>query len=139
MTVGVALLVLSALLTILEIHSFTIYFLAVALACLSGALTAFYFGGLTAVTITVGVALLVCLPAAHWLRKRMQNKASDEVTCDDVGRRVEVISKQPNAVKVSYRGSVWDAKVETGEAVAVGQAMRIKARDGSTLLVETEK
>ncbi|MGA8261972.1 MAG: NfeD family protein, partial [Arenicellales bacterium] len=138
-TFGIALLIAGALMVVAEIHSFTIYLLAVAAACFAaGGLAVGLHTGLDVTLAAFGLVLLAGLPAAHVARRRLHNPESDRVSRDDVGAAVRVVSNDDDGLRVSYRGAQWDARPATGlpaEALAPGARLTIVARDGNTLVV----
>lgn len=135
---GTVLLVIGALLAVSEMHTLTIYLLAVALACFVGGAVAFVGGSLTSTLAAIAVVLLLGLPIAHWLRARMKNAASESMSQDDVGRDVLVIESGNGRLRVNYRGTAWDARLSKADATLPrpGQNLRIVARDGNTLVLE---
>lgn len=134
---GIVLLIVGALVAISEIHTLTIYLLAVALACFVAAGVAFAGGGLSLSLIVLGIVILLGMPVAHWLRLRMKNHASEQVSQDDVGRTVSVVEVGAEGLRVSYRGSAWNARVQENHSLdpQVGQTLRIVAREGNTLVL----
>lgn len=138
---GIALLVAGALAVVVEIHSFTIYLIAVALACfVAGGLALLGYTGLDATLMAFALVLLAGLPAVHVVRKRLKNAESDLVSHDDVGAEVEVIAVRDRSLRVRYRGSEWDARPVGGLAVQrllPGSVLRIAERNGNTLIVSS--
>jgi membrane protein implicated in regulation of membrane protease activity len=137
---GTILLVVGAIIAVSEMHTLTIYLIAIALACFAGAVVAFYGGGLTATLVVIGIVILLGMPLAHWVRGRMKNRASDEVSQDDVGRPVTVIEAGVDgALRVYYRGTDWNARLmHRNETIPQpGQTFSIITREGSTLVIGT--
>ena len=134
------LLVIGAIAIVSEIHTLTIYLLAVALACFAGAAAALAGAGLTLSLIILAIVVLLGMPIAHILRRRFVNKESDEVSHDDVGRTVTVIGNLNGRLRVSYRGSTWDARLAETAAKAPenGDACRITSREGNVLIVSPQ-
>ena len=65
--------------------------------------------------VTLGVftgVTLLSLPIAHWVRRKLSNREAEEVTRDDVGHSVTIISAEAGKIRASYRGTVWDARLE---------------------------
>lgn len=137
--VGIVLLILGALMVVAEIHSFTVYLLAVAVACfVAGGLAVGAHTGLDLTLIAFGLVLLAGLPAAHVARRRLNNPESDRVSRDDVGATVRVVSLDDGNLRVSYRGAAWDARPAAGlstDALTPGARLTIVEREGSTLIV----
>ncbi len=133
---GIVLLVIGAIVTVSEMHTLTIYLLAISLACFAGAATAFLGAGLTPALVVVGVVTLLGLPIAHWMRKRMKNRASDDISNDDVGRSVRVLEAGGDNLRVFYRGTAWQARMQDTHAnVHAEQTLRIVAREGNVLIL----
>lgn len=131
------LLIVGALVAISESHTLTIYLLAVALACFVAAGVAFAGGSLPLSLIVLGIVILLGMPVAHWLRGRMKNCASERVSQDDVGRTVSVVEVGGERLRVPYRGSTWNARMQEKYSLdpRVGQTLRIVAREGNTLVL----
>ncbi len=134
---GTILLVIGAIIAVSEMHTLTIYLIAVALACFAGGAVAFLGVGLNGTLAVVGVVILLGLPIAHWVRGRLKNRASDEVSNDDVGRTVKVLEADGESLRVSYRGTAWQARMQDASAAAPqsGQTLRIVAREGNVLVL----
>lgn len=134
---GTILLVAGAIIAVSEMHTLTIYLIAVAVACFAGAGAAFAGAGLPFSLAVVGVVALLGMPIAHWVRVRMKNRASDDVSNDDVGRSVKVLDAGDEFLRVSYRGTAWQARMQEASAAApqVGQRLRIVAREGNVLVL----
>lgn len=136
-TLGIVLLIIGALAAVSEIHTLTIYLIAVAIACFAAGGVALAGGGLILSLIVLAVIVLLGMPAAHWVRKRLKNRASEDISRDDVGRSVTILESQNNALRVSYRGSVWDARLEnaSGKAPQAGDTYCIASREGNVLIL----
>lgn len=136
---GIGLLITGALVVVAEIHSFTIYLIAVAVACFAaGGVSVGLHAGPDTTLIVFAAVLLTGLPAAHVARRRLKNTESDRVSHDDVGAVVEVVSVRNGAIRVAYRGAEWDARPAAGtspEELRPGTRPTIAARDGSTLIL----
>ncbi len=139
---GIILLIAGALVVVTEIHTFTIYLIALAAACfVAGGLALGAHTGLAATLIAFAIILFAGLPAAHYARRRLKNPESEDVTHDDVGATVTVVAVDGAQLRVSYRGAEWDARPVaelTPESIAAGARLRIVARDGNTLVVAGE-
>ncbi len=134
---AIVLLIIGAIAAVSEIHTLTIYLLAVAVACFSAAGTAFAGAGLTWSLIVLSLITLLGMPLAHWLRKRLKNTSSDQVSQDDVGHDVTVLESATGKIRVSYRGAAWDARLKDPQAAppAAGATCRIVAREGNLLVI----
>ncbi len=136
---GVEFLLLGALVVAVEIHSHTIYLLVVALACLvaGGLILALHADPATAL-ILLGVMLLAGLPAAHYARRHLKNPESDTISRDDVGAVVEVVAVNEGTLRVSYRGTEWDAVAlpeGSMKDMVPGMKLHVVNRNGNTLIV----
>jgi membrane protein implicated in regulation of membrane protease activity len=136
--IGIALIVLSAGLIVLEMHTLTIYLLAAAAACIAGGTVALAGGGLVWTLSSIAITGAVALPLAHWTRGRLKNRASEDVSRDDTGHSVTVVEAEGRVLRVAYRGSTWNARLRDASAVAPGpgHTLVISAREGSTLVLE---
>ncbi|MHB8348152.1 MAG: NfeD family protein [Acidiferrobacterales bacterium] len=141
-TVGIVLLIVGAFVTVAEIQSLTIYLIAVALACfVAGGLALLAHTGLATTLIAFALILLAGFPVAHYARRRLRNPESDRVSRDDVGATVEVVAVRGQTLRVSYRGTEWDARPAAGISAAglvAGTTLRIVERDGSILVVDRQ-
>lgn len=136
--IGIALIVLSASLIVLEMHTLTIYLLATAAACIAGGVVALAGGGLVWTLAAIAITGAVALPLAHWTRGRLKNRASEDVSRDDTGHSVTVVAAEGGMLRVAYRGSTWNARLRDATAVtpSPGHTLVISAREGSTLVLE---
>jgi membrane protein implicated in regulation of membrane protease activity len=136
--IGVVLIVLSASLIVLEMHTITVYLLAAAAASLAGGVVALMGGGPLGTVSAMAITGVVALPLAHWARGRLKNRASEDVSRDDTGHSVTVIEAAGGVLRVAYRGSTWNARLRDSSASVPppGQTLRIAAREGSTLVLE---
>lgn len=136
--IGIALIILSASLIVLEMHTLTIYLLAAAAACIAGGVIALVGGGLVWALAAIAITGVVALPSAHWVRGRLKNRASEDVSRDDTGHSVTVVDAAGGTLRVAYRGSTWNARLRESSAAAPqpGHTLVISAREGSTLVLE---
>lgn len=136
--VGIALIVLSAGLIVLEMHTLTIYLLAVAAACIAGGATALTGSGPVLTLSVMAATGAVALPLARWARGRLKNRASEDVSQEDTGHAVTVVEAQGGTLRVAYRGSTWNARLRDASAAVPepGRTLVISAREGSTLVLD---
>jgi membrane protein implicated in regulation of membrane protease activity len=136
--IGIALIVLSAGLIALEMHTLTLYLLAAAAACIAGGVTALAGAGPIWVVSAMAMTGVVALPLAHWTRGRLKNRASEDVSMDDTGHSVVVIEADGEMLRVAYRGSTWNARLRDASAAKPqpGHTLVISGREGSTLVLE---
>ncbi len=141
MVVGILLLSLGGVLVVAEINTLTFYLLAVALACFAAGAVSVAGAGLPVTLGVLGGVSLLGLPLAHWLRARLRNPEADRISADDVGRTVTVDRVDGGALQVSYRGSVWQARLAgtaAGDPPRAGERLRIARREGNVLIVERD-
>lgn len=136
--IGIALIVLSASLIVLEMHTLTIYLLAAAAACVAGGVIALAGGGPLWTLSAMVVTGAVTLPLAHWIRGRLKNRASEDVSRDDTGHSVTVVEAKGGMLRVAYRGTTWNARLRDSSVAAPepGHTLVISAREGSTLVLD---
>lgn len=136
-TLGIVLLIVGALAAVSEIHTLTIYLIAIALACFAAGGVALAGGGLMLSLIVLAVIVLLGMPLAHGFRKRLKNRASEDISRDDVGRTVTILDSRGDGLRVSYRGSTWDARLANaaGTAPQAGETCRIASREGNLLVL----
>lgn len=134
---GIGLIVVSAILIALEMHTLTVYLLAAAGACMAGGVIALVGGGPLWTVSAMAITSVVALPLAHWARGRLRNRASEDVSRDDTGHSVKVIEAAGGVLRVEYRGSTWNARLRDSSTPppAPGQTLLISAREGSTLVL----
>ncbi len=139
-TVGIVLLIVGASVVAVETQSLTIYLIAVAVACfVAGGLALIAHTDIATTLIGFAFILLAGIPVAHYARRRLKNPESDRVSRDDVGASVEVVAVRGETLRVSYRGTEWDARPAIGfstAGLAAGATLRIVERDGSMLIVD---
>jgi len=142
LTVGIALLIAGAVLIAVEMHTLTIYLIAVAAACFASASVSLaVHPGIGVTAFVFALTLFGVLPVAHLVRRRLGSKASEEVSRDDVGQVVTVTDASCDGdLRVTYRGAPWDARLKNGAGgkASPGDRLWIVARDGNTLFVEKE-
>lgn len=127
---AIAWIVLALLAVLAELHSHTVYLLALAAALgLAGVLGLCGFGP----GMQLAALGLVCLggfPAAGWYRRHQGKRAG--LAPADVGAEVVVVTAGAEKLRVYYRGTEWDA-VYRGPAVQAGERLRIVGLRGSVL------
>ncbi|HEX7342256.1 MAG TPA: NfeD family protein [Rhodanobacteraceae bacterium] len=134
--VGILFLIVGALVTLWEIHTVTIYLIAVAAGLFAGGGLILSGGGITAGLVLTAIVILLGLPVAHWWRRKLRNHASEAVTHDDIGRKVTIVSIHGATLRVDYRGTTWDARMDgTASAPDAGSVLTIARREGNTLIL----
>lgn len=134
---GIIFLVVGALVALSEIHTLTIYLIAVAVGLFAAGGLALAGGSLTADLALLAVIIILGLPAAHWWRGKLKNREAEEVMHDDAGRRVTVVGVTDTSLRVDYRGSTWDARLDPAVAAtpATGDTFTIARREGNLLIL----
>ncbi|HEX7338778.1 MAG TPA: NfeD family protein [Rhodanobacteraceae bacterium] len=134
---GIIFLVVGALVLLSELHTLTIYLLAVAAGLFAAGGLALAGGGLTADFALLAIIIILGLPIAHWWRRKLKNRASEDISQDDIGNKITVVAINGPHLRVDYRGSTWDARL-ADDAIAmpsVGATCTIARRDGNTLFI----
>lgn len=136
-TLGIIFLVVGGLVTLSELHTLTVYLIAVAVGLFVAGAMALAGIGITADLAVLAIIILLGLPLAHWWRGKLKNREADEVSEDDVGRSVTIVSVTGNALRVDYRGSTWDARLdaEADTIPANGDTFQITRREGNLLIL----
>ena len=134
---GIAFLIVGGLLVVIEMHTVTIYLLAVALGCFAGGAVAIAGHGLDVTLGVFAVVTLLGLPVAHWVRLKLRNREAEDVAHDDVGQSATIISAEAGKIRASYRGTAWDARLvePTKSPLHPGETCRISAREGNVLVL----
>lgn len=135
---GLAFVIAGTLVLIAELHSLTVYLLALAIGLFAASALSFAGVGLDAALVVLAVIVVLGMPLAHFARKRLKNRESERVSQDDVGHEVVVVSVEETSVRVAYRGSTWSARFDTPATLAsarTGDRYRIVRRDGNTLVL----
>ncbi|MGH8112347.1 MAG: NfeD family protein [Rhodanobacteraceae bacterium] len=136
---AVVMVIIGGICVVVEINTLTFYLLGVGLAAFAAAIAAFLGVPVQGSLLICAATLLVDLPLAHWLRRRLnRNAASTKVSENDAGQAVVILAIRPNgAFRVSYRGSGWDARTEADSRVpAVGETWVIDHREGNLLFLK---
>lgn len=136
---AIAMVIIGGLCVVAEINTLTFYLLGVGLAAFAAAIAAFLGVPVHGALLICAATLIVDLPLAHWLRRKLnRNPASAAVSEDDVGKSVVILSVLPGGnIRVSYRGSTWDARSEaTGQVPVAGETWVIGRREGNLLLLQ---
>ena len=125
--------IMAAVLVGVELATGTFYLLAIGAACVIGGLAAWVgFEGWMQFAIA-STASLVGLSAAHrWRRSRTQTPPMAGL---DIGQMVKVIEwRDDGTARVQYRGSYWDACLETPQTPRQ-ESMVIRDMRGSVLVI----
>jgi membrane protein implicated in regulation of membrane protease activity len=123
----------AAILVGAELVTGTFYLLAVGVAAAMGGIAA-WLGASLEMQFLIAGGLGVALTAAahHWRVRQAMPPQQDSF---DIGQAVQVLSSKPDGtVRVSYRGTEWDAELASPRA-ALSTTLYIVATKGSRLIV----
>lgn len=126
-------------LVIVELLTGTFYLLVLGIAAAAGAALAYF--GMT-FGVQTGAATVIAVLGVVLVHRYRANAARGATPANaiDVGQRVTFeswVNEAEGLARVSYRGTLWDAKV-IGER-AVGTLYYIRSIDGSTLHIAAER
>ena len=132
-------LMAAAVMITIEVMVGTFYLLVVAAALASVGLTEWLFQ--TPLSVNLGLFALLCLvgiPLARRFQKQRSQRQHPSNQPLDVGQNVLVEKHlHHNIYQVKYRGTIWQAQLEAGQAVS-GQTAYIYAQEGNVLLIRSE-
>lgn len=120
----------------LEMATGTFYMLVIGVA--------FAIGGLAALagfslTIQITLSALAGVVGVIMLQRKKHNTLTTEMSDPNIGEQVKVLTwGEGGKVRVSYRGSSWDAELEDAD-VAKDSTFYIKAMRGSVLILAHQK
>lgn len=118
---------------LVELHSGTVYLLAIAFAAGSAGVMALFGAEPTAQLAVAALAGTAGCYVAHGVRKR-QAKVNRPAITGEVGQTVVVV--KPGATpRVSWRGSEWDAVLADGSSAAIEDRLRIQRQEGNRLVL----
>ncbi len=125
-----AFLVLGLLAAMAEMHTGTIYLAGVAAAALLTAGSGFWLPGNWLIFVFVVLCAAVTILVMLTRRRRMLGQ---KLVDFDIGQTVSVrdVSHPDNRLIVTYRGTIWEATMEDGAAVAPG--------DNAVIVRKTDK
>jgi membrane protein implicated in regulation of membrane protease activity len=131
--------VVAGLLVAAEMLTGTFYLLMLALGAVCAALAASLGLSLTVQLVIAAVAGGGATAVWHWHRARQPRSAPAHRNRDvnlDIGERVKVLHWDADGTaRVSYRGSLWSARLASGSADSAGDYTVI-AVEGNSLLLE---
>lgn len=118
---------------LVELHSGTVYLLAIAFAAGSAGVMALFGAEPTAQLAVAALAGTAGCYVAHGVRKRQATLNRPAIT-GEVGQSVVVV--KPGATpRVSWRGSEWDAVLADGSSAAIEDRLRIQRQEGNRLVL----
>lgn len=133
-------LIAGFLLIIFELITGTFYLLIIGIAALISGLLAYFGMGTTTQFIVASIVMLVGLWAVRQWHKKQETSPSSQSL--DLGQSVTLdswISENDKMARVSYRGSLWDAKIVDDQASMNTKLFFIHKMEGNTLYISQEK
>ncbi len=127
-------LVLALSAALAELHTGTFYLAGVALVAFATFVTGFWLPDDPLIYIfAVGCVLAVVIV---WLWRKTLPQDSGLADFDTGGEAmVAAISRDPTRLTVTYRGTRWDAVLESGPPPEIGSLLQITGKTGSVLHV----
>ena len=118
---------------LVELHSGTVYLLAIAFAAgLAGAMALLGAEPVAQLAVAAIGGAVGCT-IAHGVRKR-QAKLNRPTITGEVGQSVVVV-KAGATPRVSWRGSEWDAVLADGSAATAEDRLKIQRQEGNRLVL----
>ncbi len=133
------------LLITIEMLTGTFYLLVIGIAALIGAIVAFAGGSIWLQALIAGISGLIGVWYAHQKLTAEKAKTGMPNTNQlDIGQPVTVlqwVNQAQGLVRVNYRGSQWDAKLDAGQsgAVNVNDVLMISGQQDGVFLVSAVK
>jgi membrane protein implicated in regulation of membrane protease activity len=128
-------LAIGALLIGGELMTGTFYLLIFGVAAWIGGALAFFGAGLDIQLAVAGASAIAGLFLVIKYGPRWRQGGTQGGPDLDIGNEVRVETAEGPRLKVFYRGSVWDAVVDSGDVVRAGEIAVIQAVRGITLVV----
>lgn len=123
----------AAILVGAELVTGTFYLLAIGIAAAMGGVAAWLGASLEMQFLIAGGLGVALIGAAHHWRVRQATPPPQDSL--DIGQAVQVLTAKPDGtVRVSYRGTEWDAELASPRA-ALSKTLYIVATKGSRLIV----
>jgi membrane protein implicated in regulation of membrane protease activity len=129
----------------IEMLTGTFYLLVIGIAALIGAIVAYAGGEFWLQALIAGISGLIGVWYAHGkLTAEKAKKGMPNTNQLDIGQPVTVlqwVNQAQGLVRVNYRGSQWDAKVDASEsgAVQINDVLMISGREDGVFLVSAAK
>ena len=116
-----------------ELMTGSFYLLLLGIACAFGGIAALVEASTTVQLLVAGGSAIAML--ALKLPTRLQQRLrSPEVQANDIGASVTVTRVENGQIRVSYRGSEWNATEVSSAPVAVGDTLRVIRVEGIGLV-----
>jgi membrane protein implicated in regulation of membrane protease activity len=135
-------LILGLGLVIVEMVTGTFYLLVLGIAAFAGSVAAFLGASLLLQVLSTGAIAVIGIFAVHRWHRSRGRKGAGVPNVLDVGQTVTLeswIDESARLVRVSYRGSSWDAQLLGDAAVQPRDLLYICGMDGSRLQVSRVK
>jgi len=128
------------LLVVAELMSGTLYLLVIGLGAAAAGALALAGAGFAAQLACAAVVSVVGSFALQRLKGGAKGEAGGAGVSLDAGQSVEVVEVLPGgALRVSYRGTQWDAEIEGGASAAPGDRLIITATRANTLILAARR
>jgi membrane protein implicated in regulation of membrane protease activity len=132
-------LVIGLTLVVVEVLTGTFYLLVLGVACFGAGAAAFV--GLSFAIQSI-VAAVVAGTGLYFVHAYRARNAAQQMAPIDAGQRASFeawIDRASGLARVSYRGALWEARVDGSAALEQGAVLYVLASEGNTLKVSTER
>lgn len=126
-------IVVAGVLLVVELHSGTVYLLALSLAAALAGIVALFTDSLPAQFTVAAVGGAVGAYIAQGVRERERKRQRPPVT-EEAGQTVVVVRDSP-AIRVSWRGTEWDAVLADASTAAKDERLTIVRQEGNRLVL----
>lgn len=126
-------LIIGIVLLIAELHTGTVYLLAVAVSSISAAVVSLFIANIFIPIIT---ATLLAIIGCACVYKYLPKPKSSDMAVQHVGQIAEVIEVTHQKITVLYSGSYWQAQLKHPDQIEVGAKVKIVKYNNSLLIVE---
>lgn len=131
-------IITAVLLFVAELFTGTVYLLVLAAALLGAGLAVWLFGIGTAAALALAALLAaIGITVLYRLRPNRHGDAAIAANDLDIGALVRIESRLEGGLwRVSYRGTLWEARAVGGAELQAGSSARICGKEGIVLLIE---
>ncbi|MBL8386329.1 MAG: NfeD family protein [Burkholderiales bacterium] len=125
-------------LVVAELMTGSLYLLVIGAGAAAGGALALAGAGFAAQLAGAAAVSVAGIAVLKVLRRGGGHKSGQGAVTLDAGQLVEVLECHADgALRVSYRGTQWDAVLEGGGAAAPGERLPIREMRGNTLVLRT--